>query len=320
MVSRGLRRHMTTIIGFIGLGQMGHGVANNFVSAGYSVVVHDVRRSAAADLLERGARWAQTSDELAAESDVLFTSLPTPAIVQSVAYGSTGVIDSLKSGAAWFDLSTNSLELVRRLHADLLERGVDFFDAPVSGGPAGAQSGKLAIWVGGDKTAFDRHSAVLDHVADQIRLVGDIGAGTTAKLLHNVVSAAIHAVTAEALSVGIKAGIEPAALYETLRSGAAGRRRSFDALMPRFMAGTFEPASFQLQLAHKDIALARRLSQDVGVPTRICDLVYDEVTEAMNRGWAERDAQSFLLLQQERAGIDPIAVPKETLDAIRDRT
>lgn len=307
-------------IGFVGLGKMGHGIAANLVRNGLDVRVNDVRREQATDLLEAGATWAPTPAQAASGVDVLFTSLPTPAIVDAVARGPEGVADALPTGSAWFDLSTNALDVVRRLHSDLSPRGIDFFDAPVSGGPAGAASGKLAIWVGGDADAYLRLRPVLDLISDQPRLIGDIGAGTTAKLLHNVVSAAIHSVTAEVLTVGVKAGIEPAALFETLRSGAAGRRRSFDALMPRFLTGTFEPASFQLQLAYKDLGLARRLAQDVAVPTRICDLVFDEMTEAMNRGWGERDSQSFLVLQQERAGIDPIAVDPAEVDNIRDRT
>jgi 3-hydroxyisobutyrate dehydrogenase-like beta-hydroxyacid dehydrogenase len=307
-------------IGFIGLGQMGHGMAANLLRSGNPLVVHDSREAAAADLVEGGATWASSTREVAASCDVLFTSLPTPAIVEAVAYGPDGVIEALSEGAVWFDMSTNALDVVKRLHADLAARGIAFFDAPVSGGPAGAASGKLAIWVGGDDDAFAQHGALLDHVADSVTRIGDIGAGTTAKLLHNVASAAINAVTAEVMSVGVKAGIEPAALYQALRSGAAGRRRSFDAVAPRFLAGKFDPPSFQLQLAYKDMGLARRLAQDVRVPVRMCDLVFDEISEAMNRGWGERDAQSSLLLQQERAGIDPIAIPADVLDDIKNRT
>lgn len=309
-----------TNVGFIGLGQMGHGMAANLLRRGLSLTVHDRRAAAARDLVEQGAMWADTPQKAAQGCDVLFTSLPTPAVVETVAYGPSGVIASLDPGTAWFDLSTNAQDVVLKLHAELRTRGVDFFDAPVSGGPAGAASGKLAIWVGGDAAAFERHSPTLAHLADRVARIGDIGAGTTAKLLHNVASAAINAVTAEVMSVGIKAGIEPAALYEALRSGAAGRRRSFDAVGPRFLAGSFDPPSFQLQLAYKDIGLARRLAQDLRVPTRICDLVFDEISEAMNRGWGERDSQTSLLLQQERAGIDPIAIPADVLDGIRDRT
>jgi 3-hydroxyisobutyrate dehydrogenase len=295
-------------------------MAANVLRSGLPLTVHDRNEEAGRDLVDSGATWADSPGAVAKECDVLFTSLPTPAIVEAVAYGQAGVVESLKPGAAWFDLSTNALDVVTKLHAELRSRGIDFFDAPVSGGPAGAASGKLAIWVGGDAAAFARQSPVLTHLADSTTRIGDIGAGTTAKLLHNVASAAINAVTAEVMTVGVKAGIEPAALYEALRSGAAGRRRSFDAVAPRFLAGSFDPPSFQLQLAYKDLGLARRLAQDVRVPTRICDLVFDEISEAMNRGWGGRDSQTSLLLQQERAGIDPIAIPADVLDGIRERT
>lgn len=307
-------------IGIIGLGQMGHGIAGNLQRTGHPLVIHDAVQAAGADLVDGGATWASSSREVAEAADVLFTSLPTPAVVEAVAYGENGVVEALRKGSAWFDMSTNALDVVTRLHAELEEREVAFFDAPVSGGPAGAASGKLAIWVGGDEEAFGRYGVLLDHVADSVTRIGDIGAGTTAKLLHNVASAAINAVTAEVMTVGIKAGIEPAALYEALRSGAAGRRRSFDAVAPRFLAGKVDPPSFQLQLAFKDVGLARRLAQEVQVPVRMCDLVFDEISEAMNRGWGERDAQSSLLLQQERAGLDPIAIPTEVLDDIKRRT
>ncbi|WP_435110960.1 NAD(P)-dependent oxidoreductase [Nocardiopsis synnemataformans] len=308
-----------TRLGFVGLGQMGKGMAANLLAAGHPLTVNDLDAAAGEELVEAGAVWADSPAEAAGACEVLFTSLPTPAVIEAVAYAG-GVVDSLSAGAAWFDLSTNSLDLVRRLHRDLRERGADFLDAPVSGGPAGARSGELAVWVGGDAEVFERRGHLLTAFADRSRRVGGVSAGTTAKLLHNTVSATVHAAVAEVMSVGVKAGIEPADLFETLRSGAAGRRRTFDAVIPRFLAGRFEPASFQLQLAHKDLGLARRLAQDVGVPTRLCDLVFDELSEAMNRGWAERDAQSFMTLQQERAGIAPIEIPSEVLDGIRDRT
>lgn len=307
-------------VGFIGLGRMGKHMASNILASGAPLLVNDVDLRAGEELVAAGAVWKQTAADVAASCDVLFTSLPTPTIVEAVAYGDTGVVAALRHGTAWFDLSTNSLDVVRRLHADLREVGIDFLDAPVSGGPKGAAAGKLAVWVGGDSAAFERHQHMLEPIADEVRRVGEIGAGTTAKLLHNTVSATIHAAIAEILTVGVKAGIEPAALFETLRSGAAGRRRTFDAIIPRFLAGNFEPASFQLQLSHKDLGLSRRLAQEVGVPTRLCDLVYDELTEAMNRGWGERDMQSFMTLQQERAGIAPIAIPTGVLDSITDNT
>jgi len=306
-------------IGFIGLGQMGRGMAANLQKSGHELVVNEMSRQAASHHLANGAAWAETPRELAEQCDLVFTSLPTPADVEAVGLGGQGLASGFRKGAVWFDLSTNALDVVRRLNATLAEQGVDFLDAPVSGGPAGAASGKLAIWVGGDKALFDRYKPVLDAMADKARYIGPIGAGTIAKLTHNMASTAINALMAEVLTMGVKAGLEPLALWEAIREGGAGRMRAFDNVGNRFLPGRFDPPSFQLRLIHKDVSLAMQLAREVGVPMRMCNLVYNEITEAMNRGWGARDSQSFLLLQQERAGIPPISIPIEKIRAVQER-
>ena len=303
-------------IGFIGLGQMGRGMASNLQKAGHRLVVNDLSEQAASPYLAKGARWAVTPRAVAEGCELVFTSLPTPADVESVALGENGLAAGLRKGAAWFDLTTNSLDMVKRMHAALAEKGVAFLDAPVSGGPGGAASGKLAIWVGGDKAVFDHHKPVLDAMADRARYIGAIGAGTIAKLTHNMASAAINAVMGEVLSVGVKAGLEPAALWEAIREGGAGRMRSFDNVGNRFLPGRFDPPSFQLRLLQKDVSLAMQLARDAEVPVRLCNMVWNEITEAVNRGWGGRDSQSFLLLQLERAKLQPFAVPAERIKEI----
>lgn len=301
-------------VGFIGLGQMGRGMASSLQRAGHDVVVTDLSRQAAAIHLADGATWAATPRELAAQSQVVFTSLPTPADVLKVSSGEDGLKAGLNAGATWFDLSTNSVAVVRALHADMTEAGVSFLDAPVSGGPAGAASGRLAIWVGGDQKAYDAHLGLLESMSDAPRYVGEIGAGTVAKLVHNMASCAIGAVMAEVLTVGVKAGLEPLPLWEAIRTGAAGRMRTFDNIQ-RFLQGTLDPPSFQLRLLQKDVGLALQLGRDASVPMRLCNLVHDDITEAINRGWGARDSQSFLVLQQERAGVAPFGVDA---DAVAD--
>jgi 3-hydroxyisobutyrate dehydrogenase len=303
-------------IGFIGLGLMGGGMAANLQKAGHELIVNELTRQAASKHLANGATWAESPRALAEACDVVFTSLPTPSDVEAVCHGENGLAAGFRKGAAWFDLSTNAVDVVRRLNADLAKLGVDFLDAPVSGGPAGAASGKLAIWVGGDKAVFDRYQTVLDAMSDQARYIGPIGSGTIAKLVHNMASTAINAVMAEVLTMGVKAGLEPLALWEAIREGAAGRMRSFDNVSRRFMQGRLDPPNFQLRLVQKDVALAMQLAREVSVPMRLSTLVMQDITEAMNRGWGGRDSQSFLLLQQERAGIPPIVVPAEKINAI----
>jgi 3-hydroxyisobutyrate dehydrogenase len=314
METKGMR------IGFVGLGQMGRGMAANLQKAGYDLMVNDMSEQAASQHIANGATWAATPRELAEACDLVFTSLPTPPDVEAVGLGEQGLAAGLRPGSAWIDLTTNSLGVVQRLHASLAAQGVDFLDGPVSGGPGGAASGKLAIWVGGERAVFDRYKAVLDSMADTPRYIGPIGAGTIAKLTHNMASAAINAVMAEVLTMGVKAGLEPAALWEAIREGGAGRMRAFDNVSNRFLPGRFEPPSFQLRLVHKDVSLAMQLARDVGVPMRLCNLVLNEITEAMNRGWGARDSQSFLVLQQERAGVPPFAVSVEQIKAIKERS
>ena len=185
-------------------------------------------------------------------------------------------------------------------------------DAPVSGGPIGATTRKLAIWVGGDRAVFDRHKALLDAIGDQAYYIGPIGAGAVAKLVHNCTSFAVRAVMAETFTMGVKAGVEPLALWKAIRQGATGRRRTFDGLMDKFLPGTFDPPSFALKLAHKDVSLATALGREVGVPMRLANLALEELTEALNRGWGDQDSSSFMRLQTERAGIE-LAVPPEAL-------
>jgi 3-hydroxyisobutyrate dehydrogenase len=306
-------------VGFIGLGLMGSGMAANLQKAGHAVVVHDLTRQAASRHLENGASWAETPRALAEACEVVFTSLPTPADVEAVCHGETGLAAGLRPGAAWFDLTTNAVDVVRRLHAELAGRGVDFLDAPVSGGPAGAASGTLALWVGGDEKAFERCRKLLDAIGDQVLYIGAIGAGTIAKLVHNCAHAAVGTVLGEVFTMGVKAGVDPLTLWAAVRQGALGRNRTFDIFGNRFLPGQFDPPSFALRLLHKDTMLALQLGRDVSVPMRLCNLVGQELTEAMNRGWGGRDSHSYLALQNERAGIPPIAVPREKLKAVTDK-
>jgi 3-hydroxyisobutyrate dehydrogenase len=227
-------------------------------------------------------------------------------------------MEGMKSGSAWFDLSTNAVDVVRSLHAQFAGNGVHFLDAPVSGGPSGANSGKLAIWVGGDKAIFDKYKAQLDAMGDQALYIGPIGAGTIAKLVHNAAGAAVNVVLSEVFTMGVKAGVEPLQLFAAIRQGAGGRARLFDRMQKQFLTGVYDPPDFALRLLHKDVSLACQLGREVSVPMRLTNLAHQELTEAMNRGWQQRDSRVGSLLQQERAGIPPIQVDPARIKAVMD--
>jgi 3-hydroxyisobutyrate dehydrogenase len=176
----------------------------------------------------------------------------------------------------------------------------------------------MALWVGGEEAQFNRYKPVLDAMGDQARYVGPIGAGSVAKLVHNCAGYAIQAALAEVFALGVKGGVEPLALWEAVRTGAAGRRRTFDALADQFLPAKYEPAAFSLRLAHKDVTLATALARELGVPMRLASLALADMTEAMNRGWAEKDSRIPMLCQLERSGVS-VAVEPQRIKAVLER-
>ena len=304
-------------IGFIGLGTMGRHMASNLIKAGHELVVHDVRPEASAPHRKAGAGWAETPREVAEATHVVFTSLPGPPEVEAIALGEQGLLAGLAAGKVYFDLTTNSPALVRRIHAVFAARGIQMLDAPVSGGPRGAETRRLALWVGGDETVFKRYKPVLDAIGDQPYYVGPIGAGSIAKLVHNCAGYVIQTALAEVFTLGVKAGVDPLALWKAVRQGAVGRRRTFEGLVDQFLPGRFEPAAFALRLAHKDVTLATSLGREHKVPMRLANITLEEMTEALNRGWGERDSRVAMLLQEERAGVE-IRVPDAAIRQVLD--
>jgi 3-hydroxyisobutyrate dehydrogenase-like beta-hydroxyacid dehydrogenase len=305
-------------VGFIGLGTMGASMASNLQAAGHDLCVSDIRREAAAPHLAKGAVWKDNPRQVAEAVEVVFTSLPGPVEVEAVAVGADGLIHGLRPGAPYFDLSTNSPSLIRRLHATFHAKGLSLLDAPVSGGPRGAKTRKLALWVGGEREIYDRFKPVLDAIGDQAAYVGPIGAGSVAKLVHNCAGYAMQTALAEVFTMGVKAGVDALTLWKVVRQGAGGRRRTFDGLVDQFLPGTYDPPAFALRLAHKDVSLATALAREVGVPMRIANLTLEELTEALNRGWGQRDSRVAMLLQEERAGVH-IAVPPASIREVLER-
>ena len=189
---------------------MGAFMAANLQKSQYKLVVLDVRREAAAKHLDAGAEWGTTPKSIAEQCDVVFTSLPGPPEVEAVVFGPDGILAGAHPGMAYFDLSTNSQALMRRVNAALAEKGAHGFDAPVSGGPKGAETGKLAIWVGGDKAVYQQHKKVLDAIGDQAAYIGPIGTATVAKLVHNMAGYAVQDRDGRGLHHGRQGGDGPA--------------------------------------------------------------------------------------------------------------
>ena len=290
-------------LGFIGLGAMGSGIALNLCKAGYDLLVFDLRKESAQPLVDAGASWAHSVADLARASDVVFTSLPGPKEMQELALGSGGLLSSMREGAAWFDFTTNSPPVLRDVAKRFEDKGIAVLDAPVSGKPSGARSGKLAIYVGGNRDVFDRYKKILDSVGDKVLHVGPVGTGNSAKLVHNLVSLVTRLAIAEGMSLGVKAGMEPLELWHAVRQGVIGRARTFDIIADQYLQSKYDPPSFALRLAYKDFTLALDLAKQLGVPMRQAESAYQDYTDALERGWGDMDSRSPMQLQNERAGV-----------------
>jgi 3-hydroxyisobutyrate dehydrogenase len=249
---------------------------------------------------------------VAESADIVFTSLPGPVEVEAVVLGEDGILQGMSAGKVYFDLSTSTPALIRRIHEAGAARGIHVLDAPVSGGPSGARTRNLAIWVGGDRDVYEQCKSVLDAIGDKAYYVGPIGCGAVAKLVHNCAGYIIQCALAEVFTMGVKAGVEPLALWQAVRRGAQGRRGTFEGLAQHLLPGNFDPPDFALRLARKDVDLAVGVGREFDVPMKLATLALQELTEALNRGWGDRDSRSAMLLQEERAGVE-VRVPEDIL-------
>ena len=303
-------------VGLVGVGKMGTPIGLHILGAGYPVTVYDIRPRQLRAPVGAGAVAAGSAREVAEQSDVVFTSLPGPVEILEVSRGARGLMAGLAPGKAYFDLSTSSPALARELHAEYAAQGVQMLDAPVSGGPYGAESGKLSIWVGGDRATYEDHLPLLQTIGDEVSRIGEIGSASIAKLVHNCAGFVMYASLAEVFSMGIKAGLEADVLWQTVRKGLNGRRPLFDCLARNFMPGHYDDADFTLAHAEKDCRLALELAAEQAVPMRLAELAHGEQTAAIERGWSTRDSRAAMLLQLERAGIDPPALTAERIAEI----
>lgn len=292
------------MIGFIGLGTMGHSMALNLRRSGAELLVHDIDRARSTELVQAGAHWAESVAELGRASDVVFTSLPGPSEMEAVGLAPGGLLDSMQPGSVWFDLTTNAPTVVKRVAQDCAARGIELLDAPVSGGAAGAKSGRLALYVGGSRDVYDRYKQLLDAIGDRVLHVGPIGSGNTAKLAHNCCSMTVRMAIAEVFTLGVKAGMDPLELWNAVRQGVLGRNRTFDGIGAEYLQSHYDPPNFTLRLAHKDFTLALDLARDLGVPMKQAETAYADYTDALDRGWGELDSRIAMHVQNVRADVE----------------
>jgi 3-hydroxyisobutyrate dehydrogenase-like beta-hydroxyacid dehydrogenase len=254
---------MKPTVGLIGLGLMGKPMARNLLKAGFPLVVWNRSRAKAEDLVGEGAKLGANPRETAALVDILITIVSDPPALEEVLFGSNGAMEGLRRNSILIDSSTISPDLARRAAAACSERGVDFLDAPVTGGTWGAEKGELVFMIGGKAGVLDRVRPVLDAVGKRFFLLGPNGAGQTVKLAMNLILALEVEALVEAIALVTAAGVQGEKLVEVLQS-SMGRSALLDVKAPLILKNEF-PSSFPLRLMHKDVRLALELAQQKGV-------------------------------------------------------
>lgn len=280
-------------VGFIGVGSMGGPMCRNIIrKSNHEITVFDLNAAAVKTCTDIGGKAAGSVAELAAGADVVMTSLPMPRDVEAVALGPGGIAENARKGTVYFDLSTNSPATVRRIAEQLKARGITMLDAPVSGGVVGAENATIAIMVGGDKATFEAQLPLLKSFSANVIHMGELGTGTVAKLVNNMVAFCNMAAGAEGLMLGAAAGIDVRKLDEVIRN-SSGNSNAYRSMAERVMKGDFK-AAFALNLAYKDTHLALELADELSVPTPLAAQVHNLMRMARGLGLGTSDTSSIM--------------------------
>ncbi len=289
-----------TTVGFLGLGRMGGPMASRLVGHVDNLLVHDIYPAAVAALVGKGAEAAGSCAALGERCDIVFASLPTPPIVRD------SVADVISGGAPRIvcDLSTSGPKLAQELHAMLAPRGVASFDAPVSGGIRGAELGSLAIMIGGPEAHYDEIRPLLDRIGTPFFLGETPGSGQVAKLANNLLSLAAIAVTAEAMTLAIKAGIDPARMIEVLNAGTGANSATRDKWPRAVLPRSFD-FGFSAQLSLKDTRLALDEARAMGVPLPTGERLEALLERVLAAYGDDADFTEMAKVVEADAGLDP---------------
>ena len=292
---------MKRTVGFIGLGIMGRPMSKRLLEAGYPLVVYDIVAKSVEEIVAAGAKAGASVKDVARQADVVITMLPDSPDVEAVAFGPEGVIENIRPGCTYIDMSTISPTVSQRVAQECKARGVKVLDAPVSGGDVGAINGTLSIMVGGDQATFDDVLEIFQVLGKRIVLVGGDAAGQVVKACNQIVVALTLEAVAEALVLGTKAGVDPAKIVEVL-SGGLARCGVLENRGMRIVNRDFDPG-FRIRLHYKDLGIAMSAGKAYDVPLPVTAVVHEmfKQLKLMDRG--ELDHSGIVTLIEDMAQV-----------------
>jgi len=285
-------------VGFIGLGTMGKPMALNLLKAGYELTVYDLNPNPLKELNEKGAAMGQSNSDVASRSDIVITMLPKPDDVEEVILRINGLIEGLKSNSIVIDMSTIDPSVSRRIATALSAKNIKMLDAPVSGGETGAIAGTLTIMVGGDEEVFKNSLPLLEAMGKNLYYCGANGNGQIVKLINNLLAGIHRVASAEALSLGVKAGVDFKVLFEVINSSSGQSRSMQTYAAAKAFKGDFEPG-FAVELMHKDLGLALNLAKEEKVPLMLGALSHQIFSNLMALGLERRDTSIIFKVMED---------------------
>ncbi len=288
-------------VGFIGVGNMGGPMCRNIIkNTNHEVIVFDLNPDAVKVCTDLGASAGASVADVASRCDVVITSLPLPKIVEEVTLGKGGIAENAQPGTVFIDLSTNAPGTAKRVAEGMAAKGIHMLEAPVSGGTARATDGTIVIMVGGDAAVFENNLPLLKSFSGEVIHLGEIGFGSVAKLINNMLAFCNAAAAAEALMMGKRSGIDLKKLDAVIRN-ASGMSSGYAGMSTKAFAGNFAP-TFALDLAHKDLRLAMELADELGVPGLIAPQVLNLMRMARGMGLGPSDSASVIKVYEAALG------------------
>ncbi len=281
---------------------MGGPMAQNLLKKGHQVVAFDVHDAAVRTLADAGAKAAETPEAVAAQTEIVITMLPDAPDVERVALGRDGIVEGIRAGSVYVDMSTIDPATTRKVGAAMAAKGVAMIDSPVGKTADHAVAGTLTLMVGGPAETIARVRPVLDCMGTDFFHCGELGAGQTMKLLNNLLAAAVGEASIEALVAGTKAGLSLETMMSVLRTTMAWNNQLAISMPKRSLAGDFKPG-FMMKLAHKDCRLALKMVDELGVAAPVGHAVLDSLAEGMARGLQDHDVGALLKLREEPVGV-----------------
>lgn len=289
-------------IGFIGVGAMGFPMAENIIKSGYELLVNDINKDAVEKLVDKGAEECDTPAELAKNVDTVILMLPNSKIVDLILQGEDGLLAGLNSDQVVINMSSIDPVSTKKFAKKAVELGVDWIDSPVSGGTSGAKEGSLTLMAGADSDVLEKVRAVMEAMGN-IKHVGDVGTGSGVKMINNLLLGVNMTAVAEAMVLGVKAGIEPETLFEII-GNSSGNSYAFSAKVPDFIfEGDFDDG-FAIDLQYKDMQMAVDTAKELNVPLYTGNLSQQIYETAKAKGLGEKDISSVITMLEEMCNIE----------------